>query len=136
MQCIYGLKLQVNDLQQLIDKQEEQINASLNALNKLSVSDYKQEWPYSTKIVFIIMFFNKPITSYEIIKQLFLLDAHFKRNQRPQTSLSSILTRCCKLGRIAKYKVNEKKELLFVLPSWIKKDGDLIDIYKSQINPL
>ena len=81
------------------------------------------------------MFFNKPVTSYEILKQLYLVDAYSKRNQRPQTSLSSILTRCCKLGRIAKHKLNGKKELLFVLPSWVKNDGDLIDIYRSQINP-
>ena len=131
MQCIYGLRLEINNLQQLIDKQKaEEVKLSIK---KIVASDYKQEWSYPTKLFFLISFFDKPMTSLELHKQLRQFDKYFKALQRPTTTLSSILNRSCTTGRIAKYKVKGIKELLFVLPKWLDKSGELHEKYSEQI---
>lgn len=126
---IHELRVHINTLQQTIDKQEE----DQSRLLKKSFIGYNQGWSYPTKIVFIISELDKPLLSIEIHKQLIQLDYRFKSMQRLQTTLSSILSRSCKTGRIAKYKVKGKKELLFVLPSWLDKSGELKEIYLKDI---
>ena len=126
---IYELRIHINTLQQIIDKQQE----DQTRLSKKTFIGYQQEWSYATKIVFIISEMNNPLLSIEIHKQLMLLDHRFKSMQRQQTTLSSIISRSCKTGRIAKYKVKGKKELLFVLPNWLDKSGELKEIYSKDI---
>ena len=128
---IHELRFQLNGLQQTIDKQEQERSHLLNKKN--AFSDYKQEWSYPTKILFIISEIDKPLSSIEVQKHLMQLDYHFKSLQRLQTTLSSILSRSCKTGRIAKYKVKGKKDLLFVLPHWLDKSGELKEHYLKKV---
>lgn len=129
---IHELRVKLNDCQQLIDKQEAEQKKIAD--KKTALPNYKQEWSYPTKILFIIYTLNKPLTSFEIHEQLKKRDKKFKDLQRPQTTLSGILNRACSTGRIAKYKIKGKAELLFVLPGWLNKQGELQDEYLSQIN--
>ena len=128
---IHELRLQLNSAQQIIDNYQAKQNRILN--EQTMFSDYKQEWSYPTKILFIISEINKPLLALEVQKQLMQLDIHFKSLQRLQTTLSSILSRSCKTGRIAKYKVKGKRDLLFVLPHWLDKSGELKENYLKQI---
>jgi hypothetical protein len=129
---IHELRIKLNDSQQLIDKQQE--NQKKIVDKKSTLPDYRQEWSYPTKILFIISTLNRPLTSLEIQEQLKKRDKKFKSIQRTQTTLSSILNRACKTGRIAKFKIKGKTELLFVVPSWISKQGELQEVYLSQVN--
>ena len=118
MQCIYGLRLEINNLQQLIDKQKaEEVKLSIK---KIVASDYKQEWSYPTKLFFLIKFSDKPMTSLELHKKLRQFDGHFKALQRPTTTLSSMLSRSCTTERIAKYKVKRNKRTFICITKMVR----------------
>jgi hypothetical protein len=132
IQYIHDLRIQLNDITLLLNEkqQEEQKNSSVK---KITADDYKQEWSYPTKILFLIAWQNKPLTSLEIHTHLKKLDFKFKNLERQQTTLSGILSRSCKSGRFNKIKFKGQKELVFVLPNWVNKDGYLIETYSKNI---
>lgn len=97
------------------------------------LSGYKQEWSYPRKLAFLLIQLNKPLTSVEIQGYFTKMDKGFKRLQRPISTLSGILHRACTSGRIAKYKLKGQRELLFVMPMWLDKDGELKEAYQKYI---
>lgn len=106
-------------------------NSDLEFQSKLA--QYKQEWSYAQKVAFLLLLHNKPLSSLEIQTFFLKYDKGFKTNQRPQTTLAGILNRICKTGRIGKYKLKGQKELMFILPTWLDKSGELKEVYFNQI---
>ena len=122
---IYELRVQLNN-QSLIKNKTE-------SSKKITHKDYQQEWSYPNKIKFLIEWKNKPLTSLEIQSLLMQLDKRFKTVQRPNTTLSGLLTRTHQSSRISKYKIKGKSELYFVLPSWLDKQGNLLEDYSKDV---
>lgn len=130
---IIELRTEIKELQSKVveDNTESNGNNEIEFQNKLA--QYKQEWSYAQKVAFLLLLYNKPLSSLEIQTFFLKYDKGFKTNQRPQTTLSGIMTRICKTGRIGKYKLKGQKELLFVMPTWMDKTGELKEVYFNQI---
>lgn len=109
------------------------INEKEDITKKITYKDYQQEWSYPNKIRFLVEWQNKPLTSMEIQSLLMQLDKRFKKLQRPVTTLSGLITRTHQSNRISKYKIKGKSELYFVLPSWLDKQGELLELYSKEI---
>jgi hypothetical protein len=131
----------------LIDKQSQKIEALENeiailknekepavVLTKYELSDYNQEWSYSTKICFILRCANKPMDSLEIYMRLLDMDEKFIVLKRMQTSLSKILNEMSKSKRIIRIKRPGIKKLLFLLPNWVGKNGEPLPYYHPFID--
>lgn len=101
-------------IEQLEKKAEELKPAPVQAT--LSEKDYRQRWSYPTKIVFILQWQKKPLTSIEIHNFLLKLDHRFSDLTDPKKKISVDLSRSVKNGRIKSIKQPGIKELLFTLP--------------------
>lgn len=130
---IMELRTEIKELQSKVAESNtnKEANSDLEFQNKLA--QYKQEWSYAQKVAFLLLLYNKPLSSLEIQTFFLKYDKGFKTNQRHQTTLSGIMTRICKTGRIGKYKLKGQKELLFVMPTWMDKMGELKEVYFNQI---
>jgi hypothetical protein len=130
---IVELRTEMKMLQNAITESKPNEVTNTNEEFQSKLANYKQEWTYARKISFLLILHNKPLSSLEIQTFFLKYDKGFKSNQRPQTTLAGILTRICKTGRIGRYKLKGQKELLFIMPTWIDKTGELKEVYFNQI---
>jgi hypothetical protein len=98
------------------------------------LSPYNQDWPFSSKICFILRSKNKPSDSLEIYMTLMEKDEKFCKMQRPQTTLAKIMNGMCKSQRLVKIKRPGIQKLLFLLPVWMDKYGEPLPFYQQFIN--
>jgi hypothetical protein len=94
-------------------------------------SNYVQQWSFPTKIVFLLHLKNRPLISSEIDELLHKLDKTYKKFKTPKKTLAGILTRTSNSKRIIKIKQAGIRDLQFVLPKWLNKEGVLIDNFKK-----
>lgn len=92
---------------------------------KLTKESYNQGWSYPTKIAFLIKVNAKPLTTDDLEAELLKLDKHFKDYTKPRNNLTVTLSRAIKSGRIKKIKVPGIRNLYYVLPDWVSKEGEL-----------
>lgn len=133
---IFELREELDALQEKFDKvstAKQKEKSSEKAENGLKIEEFKQDWPYSTKFVFLLTHENKPLTSMEIHNYLLKLDKQYKFYTNPKSTLSVYLRTVSKSGRIKAVKILGFKEKLFVMPEWVDEEGVLIDKFKSFI---
>ncbi len=129
----------VNEQRQRIEKLEIEIallkedKTEVEHISKYNLIDYNQAWSYTNKICFVLRCKNKPMDSLEIYTILMDIDERFRSVQRPQTTLSSVMTPMWKSQCIIKYKRPRKKNLLFLMPNWISKNGEPLAYYNKYI---
>ena len=99
----------------------------------LKIEGFKQEWPYSTKFVFLLTIENRPLTSMEIHNHLLKLDKQYKFYNDPKSTLSVYLRSVSKSGRIKAVKIPGAREKLFVMPHWVDKEGVLKKSYELDL---
>jgi hypothetical protein len=97
---------------------------------KKVLAAYDADWPYYKKIVLLLKYNNKPLTSSEFDEQLFKLDKHYKKYVEPKKTLATILNRLHTTQRIIRIKTFGFKQLLFLLPDWVDKEGKPLDGYQ------
>lgn len=130
----YILELRA-ELEELQQKMEQQSTAEANMekqREELAEKDFKQDWPYSTKFVFLLTLEKTPLTSRKIHKQLLELDKQYKFYNNPKGTLSVYLRAVVKSGRIKAIKIPGYKEKLFALPEWVNKEGALKPAYEHK----
>lgn len=125
---ILELRDELDSLQEKYDrlkvsKQEEKSGETLE--KGLNIERFKQDWPYSTKFVFLLTLENRPLTSLEIHNYLLKLDKQYSFYNNPKSTLSVYLRSVVKSGRIKAVKIPGVKEKLFLMPKWVDKDGNL-----------
>lgn len=123
------------ELRSVIDKMNEELDGGAQKNNNPSKktfveTDFKQTWSYPTKIAFLLTLNQKPLTSEELHHLLLKLDKHYKDYDAPRNNLTVTLSRAVKSGRIKKEKVPGIKNLYYVLPEWVDKEGKLIIQYQ------
>lgn len=132
--AIMELREQKTDLEeQLLTKNAA--GAEKGQKPDLNEGMFKEDWSYPTKIHFLLALHQKPLTSKDLDGYLSKLDSHYKDYNTPQYNLSVHLGRAVKSGRIKKIKEPGIKMLYFALPEWLTKDGELQEIFKSEVNP-
>lgn len=134
---IFELREELEALQEKLDSINTSIDVKNNTsskVNALKMDDFKIEWPYSTKFVFLLSFENKPLTSLEIHKHLLKLDKQYSVYNNPKSTLSVYLRTVTKTGRIMSVKLPGIKEKLFALPQWLNEKGNLDKVYSDLIN--
>lgn len=136
---VFELRQEVTELQEQVDSlkaQPKQESKSEKPERELKVEDFKQDWPYSTKFVFLLTLENKPLTSREIHDHLLKLDKQYQFYNDPKGTLSVYLRAVVKSGRIKSVKLPGVKEKLFAMPEWVDREGNLQHPYKEQITNL
>ena len=77
---IFELREELDTLQEKLDKlktvKPEEISSEKEEKG-LKIGDFKADWPYSTKFVFLLTLENKPLTSMEIHNHLLKLDKQY-----------------------------------------------------------
>lgn len=133
---IFELRHEITELQDQLDnlqahpKQESKVEG---LERELKTEDFKQDWPYSTKFVFLLTLENKPLTSREIHDRLLKLDKQYQFYNDPKGTLSVYLRAVVKSGRIKSIKLPGIKEKLFAMPEWVDREGNLSLLHKSKI---
>lgn len=123
-----------DDMTELVS-QSKQDNPAVEKENKtLKTEDFKPDWPYSTKFVFLLLLENKPLTSREIHDHLLKLDKQYQFYNDPKGTLSVYLRAVAKSGRIKSIKLPGIKEKLFAMPEWVDSANNLKPIYQKNIN--
>lgn len=120
---IFELREELETLQgkyeQLKAKPKQEENNPGKAEEGLTIENFKQEWAYSTKFVFLLTIENKPLTSKEIHNHLLKIDKQYKFYDDPKSTLSVYLRTVVKSGRIKAVKIPGIREKLFVIPEWV-----------------
>ncbi|MDP3146020.1 MAG: hypothetical protein Q8T03_13435 [Bacteroidota bacterium] len=133
---IFELRDELDTLQLKFDTlntTKQELKSPEKAEKRLTFEDFKQDWPYSTKFVFLLSMENKPLTSMEIHKHLLKLDKQYQFYNDPKNTLSVYLRSVVKSGRIKAVKIPGFREKLFVMPEWVGEDGVLINKFKNLI---
>lgn len=133
---IFELRQEVTELQDQLDglqAQPKQESKSEKPERELKTEDFKQDWPYSTKFVFLLILENKPLTSREIHDHLLKLDKQYQFYNDPKGTLSVYLRAVVKSGRIKSVKLPGIKEKLFAMPEWVDVNGLLLNKFKPTI---
>lgn len=133
---IFELRQEVTELQDKLDglqAQPKQESKSEKPERELKTEDFKQDWPYSTKFVFLLILENKPLTSREIHDHLLKLDKQYQFYNDPKGTLSVYLRAVVKSGRIKSVKLPGIKEKLFAMPEWVDVNGLLLNKFKPTI---
>lgn len=134
---IFELRQEVTELQDQVDSLKAQLKQESKAEKPklgLKVEDFKQDWPYSTKFVFLLTLENKPLTSREIHDHLLKLDKQYQFYNDPKGTLSVYLRAVVKSGRIKSVKLPGIKEKLFAMPEWVDANNLLKSQYQNSIN--
>ncbi|MBL7918923.1 MAG: hypothetical protein JNJ40_01335 [Bacteroidia bacterium] len=134
---VFELRQEVTELQDQVDSlkaQPKQESKPEKPERELKVEDFKQDWPYSTKFVFLLTLENKPLTSREIHDHLLKLDKQYQFYNDPKGTLSVYLRAVVKSGRIKSVKLPGIKEKLFVMPEWVDSENNLKPTYQNTIN--
>ncbi len=134
---VFELRQEVTELQDQVDSlkaQPKQESKPEKPERELKVEDFKQDWPYSTKFVFLLTLENKPLTSREIHDHLLKLDKQYQFYNDPKGTLSVYLRAVVKSGRIKSVKLPGIKEKLFAMPEWVDREGCLSWKYMSLFN--
>lgn len=134
---IFELREELDTLQEQFDKlktaKPEEIIPE-KAEKGLKIEDFKADWPYSTKFVFLLTLENKPLTSMEIHNHLLKLDKQYSFYNDPKATLSVYLRSVSKSGRIKAVKIPGYREKLFAMPEWVDEDYHLLKNYQSGLN--
>lgn len=133
---VFELRQEVTELQDHLDSlkaQPKQESKSEKPERELKADDFKQDWPYSTKFVFLLTLENKPLTSREIHDRLLKLDKQYQFYNDPKGTLSVYLRAVVKSGRIKSVKLPGIKEKLFAMPEWVDSQGNFKLEYQNPI---
>jgi hypothetical protein len=122
---IFELREEMDALQQKYDQINSAEKKIIPSEKGLKPENFKQDWPYSTKFVFLLTMENKPLTSMEIHTHLLKLDKEYKFYNNPKATLSVYLRTVAKSGRIKAVKIPGLKEKLFAMPEWLDENGKL-----------
>lgn len=134
---VFELRQEVTELQDQVDSlkaQPKQESRPEKPERELKAEDFKQDWPYSTKFVFLLTLENKPLTSREIHDYLLKLDKQYQFYNDPKGTLSVYLRAVVKSGRIKSVKLPGIKEKLFAMPEWVDANNLLKSQYQNSIN--
>ena len=134
---VFELRQEVKGLQDQVDilkAQPKQESKPEKPERELKIEDFKQDWPYSTKFVFLLTLENKPLTSREIHDHLLKLDKQYLFYNDPKGTLSVYLRAVVKSGRIKSVKLPGIKEKLFAMPEWVDANNLLKSHYKNKRN--
>lgn len=134
---IFELRDELDTLQEKFDAlntSKQELKSPEKAEKGLTFEDFKQDWPYSTKFVFLLSIENKPLTSMEIHKHLLKLDKQYQFYNDPKNTLSVYLRSVVKSGRINAVKIPGFREKLFVMPEWVDKEGNMKSEFKLSVN--
>jgi len=134
---VFELRQEVKELQDQVDilkAQPKQESKPEKPERELKIEDFKQDWPYSTKFVFLLTLENKPLTSREIHDHLLKLDKQYLFYNDPKGTLSVYLRAVVKSGRIKSVKLPGIKEKLFAMPEWVDANNLLKSHYKNKRN--
>lgn len=134
---IFELREELDALQEKYDKLKiaKLGDKSFETQEKaLKFEEFKQEWAYSTKFVFLLTMENRPLKSIEIHNHLLKLDKQYKFYNNPKSTLSVYLRTVVKSGRIGAVKIPGIKEKLFFIPEWGDKDGNLKKDFNFIVN--
>ena len=134
---IFDLRDELDALQEKFDKLKTAPKEEKNpesAEKGLKIEEFKQEWPYSTKFVFLLTMENKPLTSMEIHNHLLKLDKEYQFYNNPKGTLSVYLRAVVKTGRIKAVKIPGAREKLFVMPEWVDEKGKLASKFEHSQN--
>lgn len=102
--------------------------------NSLRIEDFKQDWSYPIKFVFLLSLENRPLTSMEIHNHLLKLDKGYNSYFNPKSTLSVYLRATVKTGRIVSVKFPGAREKLFMMPEWEEEKKEFLQSYKRSTN--
>ncbi len=122
------------ELKELVSRSKQDLPTSEKETKPLKTEDFKSDWPYSTKFVFLLLLKNKPLTSREIHEHLLKLDKQYQFYNDPKGTLSVYLRAVAKSGRIKSIKLPGIKEKLFAMPEWVDSENNLKPAYQNTIN--
>ncbi|MBI3520759.1 MAG: hypothetical protein HY062_15580 [Bacteroidetes bacterium] len=135
---IFELRQEVTELQDQLDNIKilpKQEGEPEQQERRLKTEDFKQDWPYSTKFVFLLTMEDKPLTSREIHDHLLKLDKQYQFYTDPKATLSVYLRAVVKSGRINSVKLPGIKEKLFAMPEWVDREGQIKIDYRRLLQP-
>lgn len=107
------IELLESKIEKLERKNREEISGQAENNTLIPEKEYNQNWTYPAKIVFILKWQNRPLTSMEIHDFLLKLDVKFPDFNNPKNKLSVYLNRIVKNGRIKAEKLPGVKELRY-----------------------
>lgn len=134
---VFELRQEVTQLQDQLDSLKAQPKLESKPEKperELKAEDFKPDWPYSTKFVFLLLLENKPLTSREIHEHLMKLDKQYQFYNDPKGTLSVYLRSVAKSGRIKSIKLPGIKEKLFAMPEWVASENNLKPAFQNTIN--
>lgn len=119
---------------QLLEKQPTNSQSEKPDLFADVKEQYKQEWSYPTKVVYLLTLKNTPLTSTQIHDILMEVDDNFSHGKDPRHKINTYLYLSRKYGRIKGVKLPGIKGYFFALPEWVSETGRLSKEYGGDLN--
>lgn len=95
---------------------------------------YRQEWSYPTKVVYLLTVKNTPLTSIQIHDLLMEVDDNFSHGKDPRHKINTYLYLSRKSGRIKGIKLPGIKGYFFALPEWVQENERLREEYTKDLD--
>ena len=123
-------------VKQLKDKQftiESIILYRLYWFNRNSCYEYKSNWSWVSKIVFIVKQANKPLRSSEIIEELAHREPVLQTKRSKEQFVSAFLNLAMQHQRLITYKLKGVRGYYYCLPEWINGEKELLQEMRRKI---
>ena len=128
---IIDLRLVIDELKREV---QELTPASIKEKSQLlSTNRYRQNWPYTVKLKFLIALNRKPLTSNDLYDILMKMDDQFRTLKSPNNVLLVTLNRSVEYEQLKKIKVPGKRSLYYFLPEWIDNKGNIKKNFGEEI---
>jgi hypothetical protein len=100
-------------------------------------SMYKKTWPYATKVLFMLLREQRPLTTEDVNNFILKIDIGFRNYTDPRMFITNVMSQMEKTKRLAKVKVPGIATGFYLLPEWMDENGlpkenyqPVIDIFK------
>ena len=97
------------------------------------IDEYKNDWSWVSKIVYLVKQANKPIRSAEIIIQLSLREQVLDTKRSKAQFVSAFLNIAVQYERLMQYKLKGVRGYYYCLPEWIDEEKELLQEMRRKI---
>jgi hypothetical protein len=109
---------------------------NLNGNDRYSdlISLYTDQVTWINKIIVVMIHFNRPLKTKELVEILLALDRRLHYSAAPDKCISGHILKAVVYGRIIKIKITGIQTAYYLLPIWLDNNNGLLPEYKEKLS--
>jgi hypothetical protein len=134
----YKLTISLSELQAKYDKLSKELSemtsvSHYNLESKALNAAYSENWAVQKKILYAVAINKRPMIADDIFEFIKSIDKRFKASPPEARNFYGYISRAIQKKFIVSLKLNEYPKRLYVLASWLDKNGKLMKMYSEKI---